>query len=57
MTQEHKPPMEIKTYATAQFWLNEGYYTIQDLEDILKRIKEAKALQDAHLRRSMGDIK
>jgi len=39
-------------WGNAQFWL-EGWYTIEELEDVLKALKEAKARHDVALANSM----
>lgn len=46
---------ETKTIGTAKFWIQEGYYTIEQLEQITQQLKMAKAAQDNHLRKAMGN--
>jgi hypothetical protein len=48
---------EIKTYGTAQFYVQEGMYSIEQLEQLLANFKEAKAIQDRHLQQSLQPIK
>jgi len=43
---------EIRAYGTAKFWLND-WYTIEELEDLLKKLKEAKERQDIALANTM----
>jgi glutamate synthase domain-containing protein 2 len=44
----------IEIYGTAQFWLND-WYTIEELEDVLKKLKEAKERQDIALANTMKE--
>ena len=41
------------TYPMARFYLDEGMYSIADLEDILSQMKQAVEQQSAALRRAM----
>jgi glutamate synthase domain-containing protein 2 len=43
-----------KTYGTAQFWL-EDWYTIEELEQLVKDLKEVKERQDKALLQSMKE--
>jgi len=43
-----------ETYNTAQFRLDD-WYTIEELEEVLKQLKEAKARQDKALLQSMKE--
>jgi hypothetical protein len=43
-----------KTYDTAQFWL-EDWYTIEDLEQLIKDLKAVKERQDKALLQSMKE--
>lgn len=45
---------EYKVYETARFFVEEGMYSIGELEELVRQFKEAKKMQDAALRRSMG---
>lgn len=48
---------EYKTYDMARFHIEEGAYSIEDLEEILRQCKELKKQQDEMLRMSMGVLK
>jgi hypothetical protein len=48
---------EVKTYGTAQFYVQEGMYSIEQLEQLLANFKEAKRLQDQHLAASLKPTK
>jgi len=48
---------EYKTYNTARFFIEEGYYSIEELEALIKQLKEAKRMQDEALRKSIGGVK
>jgi len=55
MTTNQTPKVyETKTVGTAKFWIQEGYYTIEQLEQMTQQLKMAKAAQDDHLRKAMG---
>jgi glutamate synthase domain-containing protein 2 len=43
-----------ETYGTAQFWL-EDWYTIEDLEQLVKDLKAVKERQDRALVQSMKE--
>lgn len=45
--------IEYKTYGMARFKIEEGFYTIEQLEQIVHQLKQAKQIQDAHLMKSM----
>ena len=45
-----------ETYGTAQFWLND-WYTIEDLEQLIKDLKAVKERQDKALLQSMKESK
>lgn len=49
--------LEYKTYGMARFHVPEGMYSIAELEELLKQLKEAKAQQDKHLAQSMQPMK
>ena len=44
---------EIKTYGSAQFYVQEGMYSIEQLEQLLANFKKAKAIQDQRLAASL----
>lgn len=44
---------EYKVYGTAQFYVEEGMYSIAELEQLIHDLKDAKKLQDAALRKSL----
>lgn len=44
---------EIKTYGTAQFYVQEGMYSIEQLEQLLDDFKEAKRRLDQRLEASL----
>lgn len=44
---------EVKTYNTNRILIEEGWYSIQDLEQLLKAAKEQKRQMDKLLRNSM----
>jgi hypothetical protein len=46
--------LEFKTYPSARFWIKEGHYTIEQVEQMLAQMKMMKARQDQHLKQSMG---
>jgi FPC/CPF motif-containing protein YcgG len=46
-----------KTYSMARFHVPEGMYSIEELEEMLANIKEAKKRQDEHLNASMQPLK
>ena len=48
---------EHKTYDTARFHLEEGAYSIEELEEILRQCKKMKKEYDEMLRRSMEVVK
>ena len=41
---------EYKNYGTARFQIEGGMYSIQELEDLLDKLKAAKRLQDSALK-------
>ena len=43
-----------ETYGTAQFWLND-WYTIEDLEQLIKDLKAVKERQDEAVLQSMKE--
>lgn len=45
--------LEIVRFGTAQFWIDEGMYSIEQIEEMLVTFKEAKRIQDEHLARSI----
>lgn len=45
---------EIEIYGTAKFRLDD-WYTIEELEDVLKKLKEAKEKQDIALANTMKE--
>ena len=47
---------EYKVYDTARFFIEEGMYSIGELEEIVRQLKEAKKQQDEMLRKSMGGV-
>ena len=44
---------EYKNYGTARFQIEGGMYSIQELEDLLDKLKAAKRLQDSALKDTM----
>jgi hypothetical protein len=54
MTSQNSAILKFKTYPSARFWINEGYYTIEQLDQMLAQMKIMKARQDQHLKQSMG---
>ena len=46
-----------KTYGMARFHVPEGMYSIEDLEEMLANMKEAKKHQDEHLKAAMRPLK
>jgi FPC/CPF motif-containing protein YcgG len=46
-----------KTYGMARFHVPEGMYSIEELEEILANMKEAKKHQDEHLKAAMTPLK
>jgi len=52
MKEEHMKE-ELVTYSTAVFYVDSGYYSIANLEDMIKNFKTQKALQDKALLKSM----
>ena len=44
---------EIVTYSTAVFYVEQGFYSIAQLEDMIEDFKTQKAFQDKVLARSM----
>jgi len=42
------------THEMASFYLEEGMYTIKDLEELLADFKIAKEIQDRHLKNALG---
>jgi hypothetical protein len=42
------------THEMASFYLEEGMYTIKDLEELIADFKIAKEIQDRHLNKAMG---
>jgi hypothetical protein len=45
---------EHTTHEMASFYLEEGMYTIKDLEELIADFKIAKEIQDRHLNKAMG---
>ena len=41
------------TYGTARFHIPEGTYSIEELEDLLRKLKDMREMQSAHLMHSM----
>ena len=46
--------LQHKTYGTARFHIPEGLYSIEEIEDMLRKFKDMRAIQSAHLAKSMG---
>jgi hypothetical protein len=46
-----------KTYGMARFHVPEGMYSIEEIEEMLANMKEAKKRQDEHLKASMQPLK
>jgi len=46
-------PYEVVVYPGAKFFLEEGWWTIQELESLLETVKREKAAQDERLKISM----
>jgi hypothetical protein len=46
-----------KTYGMARFHVPEGMYSIEELEEMLANMKEAKRHQDQHLKAAMQPAK
>ena len=42
------------TYEMAAFHIEEGMYTIKDLEELIADFKIAKEIQDPHLKNALG---
>ena len=42
------------THEMACFYVEEGMYTIKDLEELIADFKIAKEIQDRHLKNSLG---
>jgi hypothetical protein len=42
------------THEMASFYIEEGMYTIKDLEELLADFKIAKEIQDRHLKNALG---
>ena len=51
MTQDE---ITFETYGTARFWLND-WYTIEDLEQLIKDLKAVKERQDEAMLQSMKE--
>ena len=45
--------LEIVRFGTAKFWIDEGMYSIEQVEEMLANFKEAKRHQDEALARSI----
>lgn len=45
--------LEVVRFGTAQFWIDEGMYSIEQIEEMLATLKEAKRIQDEHLAQSI----
>jgi hypothetical protein len=43
-----------ETIEMASFYLEEGMYTIEDLEELIADFKIAKEIQDRHLKNALG---
>ena len=52
MSNEDNKP-EYAVYETTRFRVEEGFYSIEYLEELVKNLKDAKAVQDQHLLQSM----
>jgi hypothetical protein len=52
MNNEDNEP-EYAVYETTRFLVEEGFYSIEYLEELVKNLKDAKAVQDQHLLQSM----
>lgn len=44
----------VKTHEMAAFHIEEGMYTIKELEQMLVEFKQAKEVQDRHLKNALG---
>jgi hypothetical protein len=42
------------THEMASFYIEEGMYTIKDLEELIADFKIAKEIQDRHLKNALG---
>lgn len=42
------------THEMASFYIEEGMYTIKELEQMLAEFKQAKEIQDRHLKNALG---
>ena len=47
---------ERRTIKMAAFYIPEGMYSIEELEEMLAQFKQAKEIQDRHLKKSIGEI-
>ena len=47
---------EYKAYDTARFHIPEGFYSVEDVEEILANLRRAKQITETHLARSMETI-
>ena len=45
--------LEVVRIGTARFWIDEGMYSIEQIEEMLATFKEAKKSQDEALKRSI----
>lgn len=45
---------EHTTHEMASFYIEEGMYTIKDLEELIADFKLVKEIQDRHLEKAMG---
>lgn len=45
--------LEVVRFGTARFWIDEGMYSIEEVERMLAEFKEAKRRQDAALAKSI----
>lgn len=45
--------LEVVKVGAARFWIDEGMYSIEQIEKMLSTFKEAKRVQDEHLARSI----
>lgn len=46
---------ERKTIGMAAFYIPEGMYSIDELEEMLEQFKQAKEIQDRHLKKAIGE--
>ena len=46
---------ERRTIKMAAFYIPEGMYSIEELEEMLAQFKQAKEIQDRHLKKAIGE--